>query len=113
MDSMAQLPARIMQVGPGELAAVLLLDGPEQAPGLVEVGVVGPAVERREALGAGAAAAAAVGGAVGAGGVPGHADEEPAVVAVVGRPPVLRVGHQGVEVLLDRLEIELLANSSA
>ena len=40
------------QVGPGDLAAVLLLDRPQQPARLVEAGVVGPAVERREALGA-------------------------------------------------------------
>src|SRR6202023_2519245 len=37
------------QVGPGELAAVFLLDRPHQTARLVEVGVVRPAVERREA----------------------------------------------------------------
>ncbi len=54
------------QVGPGDLAAVLLLDRPQQPARLVEVGVVRPRVERREALLAGAGAAAAVGDAVGA-----------------------------------------------
>ena len=49
------------QVGPGQAAAVLLLDRQQQAAGLVEVGVVRPAVERGEALGAFTAAAAAVG----------------------------------------------------
>ena len=82
------------QVGPRDLVAVLLLDRPQQPARLVEVGVVGPAVERREALLAGAGAAAAVADAVGAGAVPRHADEERPVVAEVGRPPVLRVGHQ-------------------
>ena len=38
------------QVGPGNLAAVLLLDRPQQPARLVEADVVGPAVERREAL---------------------------------------------------------------
>ena len=38
------------QVGPGDLLPVLLLDRPQQAARLVEVGVVGPAVQRREAL---------------------------------------------------------------
>src|SRR4029453_18485118 len=38
------------QVRPGQLAAVLLLDRPEQAARLVEVAVVRPAVERRETL---------------------------------------------------------------
>ena len=41
------------EVGPGDLVAVLLLDRPQQAPGLVEVAVVRPAVERGEALVAG------------------------------------------------------------
>ena len=96
------------QVGPGDLLAVLLLDRPQQAARLVDVDVVGPAVERREALLAATAAAAAVVDAVGAGGVPGHADELRAVVAEVGRPPVLRVGHQLDQVLLQRLVVEAL-----
>jgi hypothetical protein len=38
------------QVGPRDLLPVLLLDRPEQTARLVEVRVVGPAVQRREAL---------------------------------------------------------------
>ena len=94
------------QVAPGQALAVLLLDRPQQTLRLVEVGVVGPAVERLEAQLAAVRAAASVEGAVGAGAVPGHADEERAVVAVVGRPPVLR-GRQGLpDVLLDGVEVE-------
>ena len=44
------------QVGPRQLFAVLLLDGPQQPPRLVEVAGVGPAVQRREALRPGARA---------------------------------------------------------
>jgi hypothetical protein len=40
--------------------------------------------------------------------VPGHADHQAAVVAPVGRPPVLAVGHQRVQVFLQRLDVELL-----
>ena len=94
------------EVGPRDLAAVLLLDRPEQQARFVEVRVVGPTVERREALLARARAAAAVADAVRARAVPGHANEERSVVAVVGRPPVLRRGHQREEVGLDRLEVE-------
>jgi hypothetical protein len=94
------------QVGPGDLLPVLLLDRPEQPAGLVEVAVVGPAVEGGEALHAGAGAAAAVLDAVGAGGVPGHADEQTPVVAPVGRPPGLRVGHQGAQIGLQGREVE-------
>ena len=38
------------QIGPGNLPAVLLLDRPDQPTGLVEVHIIRPAVERREAL---------------------------------------------------------------
>src|SRR5262249_7693524 len=38
------------QVGPRDLAAVFLLDRPEQPARLVEVGVTGPAAGRRKAL---------------------------------------------------------------
>ena len=96
------------EVGPGDFAAVLLLDRPEQPARLVEVDVVGPAVEGGETLVAVPCAAAAVAGAVGACTVPRHADEERAVVAVIRRPPVLRVGHQGGEVLLHGREVEAL-----
>lgn len=38
--------------------------------------------------------------------MPCHADEEGAVVAIVGGPPGLGIGHEGVEVLDDCVEIE-------
>ena len=100
------------EVGPADAVAVLLLDGPQQAAGLVQVAVVRPAVDGCEALVAGASATAAVGGAVGAGGVPGHADHEAAVVTVVRRPPILRVGHQVGQVLLQGLVVQLLERLS-
>jgi hypothetical protein len=95
------------EIGPGDRVAILLLDRPEQAARLVEVAVIWPAVERRETHGAVARAAATVRRAVGAGAVPGHADEERAVMAVVGRPPLLRIRHQRVEIALQRGVIEL------
>ena len=94
------------QVGPGKGIAVLSLDRPQQAACLVEVDVVWPAIEGGEALHAGAAAATAIARAVGAGAVPGHADEEGAVVAVVSRPPHLGVGHDCAQVSLDGREVE-------
>jgi hypothetical protein len=96
------------QVRPGNLAAVLLLDRPEEPARLVEVRVVRPAVEGREALLPGARAAAAIRDAVSAGGVPGEADHQPAVMPEVGRPPVLRVRHQGPEVLDHGVEVQAL-----
>ena len=98
------------QVGPADLLAVLLLDRPQHAAGLVEVAVVGPAVEGSEALGAGARTAATVGHPVGAGSVPREAHHQAAVVTPVGRPPVLRVvdggGDVGLEaVIVDAVEL--------
>src|SRR5690242_20492793 len=49
------------QIGPRELPAVFLLDRPQQPACLVEIGIVGPAIERREALLSGAGAAAPIG----------------------------------------------------
>src|SRR6186713_2156640 len=94
------------EVGPGNLAAVFLLDGPQQAARLVETSVVRPAVERCEALLAPPTTTAAVAGAIRAGAVPGHADEQRTVVAEIGGPPGLRVRHQLRQVLLQRLVVE-------
>src|SRR6185437_1664084 len=77
------------QVGPGNLAAVLLLDRPQQATRLIEVGVVRPRIEWREALLSRTRATAAVGDAICARAVPRHADHQAAVVAEVGGPPLL------------------------
>ncbi|MNZ63419.1 hypothetical protein D3C78_815650 [compost metagenome] len=96
------------QVGPGDLVAVLLLDRPEQPAGLVEADVVRPAVERCKALLAGTGAAPAVTGAIGACGVPGHADKERSIVTEVRRPPVLGIGHQRSQVFFQRLEVQAL-----
>ena len=94
------------QIGPGDLPAVLLLDRPEQPARLVEVRVVGPTVEGGKALSAAAATAPAIGDAVRACGMPRHPDEQRPVVAVVGRPPVLRRRHHLEDVLLQRVEVE-------
>src|SRR5215218_5309772 len=94
------------QIGPRDLAAVLLLDRPEQPARLVQARVVGPTVEGGEALSAAAATAPAIGDAVRTSGMPTHSDEEPTVVAVVGRPPVLRRRHQLEDVPLQRVDVE-------
>jgi len=94
------------QIGPADLVAIFLLDRPKQAPRLVEIAVVGPAVERCETLVAAVGAAAAVGGAVGASRVPRHANEEGPIMTIVGGPPGLAVGHQRGQVSLQRLIVE-------
>ena len=101
------VPRQHHQVGPGNRVAVFLFDRPHQATSLVEVGVVRPRIQRREPLLPGARTAATVTDPVGAGGVPCHADHQAAVVAEIGWPPVLTVGHQRRQVRLQRLEVEL------
>src|SRR5690606_19786590 len=49
------------QIGPADLVAVLFLDGPQQTPCLVQVGVVRPGVERSKTLIAGTATTTAIG----------------------------------------------------
>ena len=100
------VPREDHQVGPGDSLPVLLLHRPQQAARLVQVDVVGPAVEGGEALRPGPRAAAAVADAVGARAVPGHPDEEGTVVAVVRRPPLLRCRHHLEHVGLELLEVD-------
>src|SRR5882724_11867213 len=60
------------EVGPGDFPPILLLDRPEQPARLVEVHVVWPAIERREALLTGSSPATAVADAVRTRAVPRH-----------------------------------------
>ena len=94
------------QVSPGNFAAILLLDRPQQTPRLVQVPVVGPTVQRRESLVTSACATPAVVNAIGAGAVPGHANHQPAIMAPVSGPPVLRIGHQRFEILDYGLQVQ-------
>ena len=99
------------QVGPGDLAAILLLDGPQKATSLVKRSVVGPAVERSETLLSATEVMKSVDGhsmkilhcvlpstttaildTVSASAVPCHADKQATIVTEVGRPVVLAVG---------------------
>src|SRR6185295_8485761 len=63
------------KIGPGNLATILLFDGPQEPARLVEVGVVRPTVERCEALLATSRAAAAIRNTIRTGAVPGQANE--------------------------------------
>ncbi|CAB4796743.1 unannotated protein [freshwater metagenome] len=94
------------EVSPREFVAVFLLDRPQQSTGLVEVGIVWPAVQRRKALRPLSRAAASVANAVGACAVPCHADEKRSVVSVVSWPPVLRGGHDLFDVLADSVQVQ-------
>ena len=64
------------------------------------------AVQRCEALLSATSATAAVARAVGACAVPCHAYEKGSVMTEVGRPPLLRVGHQLTKILLQSLIVE-------
>jgi hypothetical protein len=96
------------KVGPGNPAAVLLLDRPEQTTCLLEVRVIRPAIEGRIALLTPAAAAAAVTCSIRAGAVPRHADEQRTVMSEIGRPPVLGVGHDRRKIPLQCPKVEAL-----
>ena len=53
-------------------------------------------------------AAATVGDAVGPRAMPSHPDEQAAVMAEIGRPPILRIRHQGMQILDHGIEVEAL-----
>ena len=55
-----------------------------------------------------AGATATINEAIGAGAVPGHADEERAVMPPVRRPPGLGIGHQGEQICLEAGVVQLL-----
>src|ERR1043166_5834161 len=88
-------------------AAVLLFDGPQKPARLVEVRIVRPTVERRKTLLAAAGAAAAISNSIGARTMPRQAYEQSAIMTKVGRPPVLRVRHQRLEIFDHSIEVEL------
>lgn len=110
MDRSRTIAGEQEQVSPGDLVAVLLLDRPKQTTGLVERDVVGPGVKGSETLLSAAvglrvngrsertilvilpATTATILNTVGTSAVPGHTDEQAAVVTKVGRPVVLAVG---------------------
>ena len=94
------------QVSPRNLVSIFLFNGPQQTAGFVEIGIIRPAVERCETLRARTGSATAIAGAIGACTVPSHANEEWSVMAVIGRPPVLGVGHQLHEIVLQGLQIK-------
>src|SRR5215469_15788444 len=87
------------QVAPGEFAPVLLLYRPEQAARLVEARIVRPAAGWGKTLVGTACPAATVADAVRTRSVPRHTNEQRPVVPIIGGPPLLRVRHQGSEVL--------------
>ncbi len=94
------------QIRPRHRLAVLLFHRPKQATRLVQIGVVRPTVLRGETLLALPRATPPVGRAVRAGTVPGHANEQPSVVAPVGGPPVLRGQHDLLDVLFQGVVVD-------
>jgi hypothetical protein len=77
-----------------------------QQAGFVEIGVVGPAVQRRKTECSRTRATATVRNAVRACAVPRHADKERSVVSVIGGPPRLRAGHQRNDVFFHCRQIQ-------
>ncbi len=106
MLSIATLPVRMNRSAQVMFLPYFCLIGHSRRRALSRLPLSGQLIERGEALLPAVGAAAAVGRAIGARRVPGHADEERAVMAVVRRPPGLAVGHQRGEVGLERLVVE-------
>ena len=106
IDSSATLPARIIRSAHDSLRPYFCLIGHSRRRALSRLPLSGQLLSGAKRCSPLPRAAAAVDDAVGAGAVPGHADEERTVVAVVGRPPVLRIGHQRVQVLDHGVEVE-------
>src|SRR6266542_664372 len=65
-------------------------------------------MQGRKTVGAGTCPAAAVADAVRTCAVPRHTNEKWPIVAEVGRPPFLRVRHQGMKVLDHGIQVEAL-----
>eukprot|EP01084_Bolivina_argentea_P127496 225470_1 len=86
------------EVAPGEAQAVFDLDRHQQGPGLVQVGVVRPTLLRLEAMVPALGAAAPVGDAVGARGVPSQSHKERGVVAKVSGPLLLGMHEELLEI---------------
>ena len=100
------IPGKYHQISPGDLVAVLLLDGPKQPSGLVQVAVIGPAVQRFKPLLTTVCASTAVGSPIGTRAVPSHTNKERSVVTIVSRPPGLRCGQRVIDIRFQRLEIQ-------
>src|SRR6201987_3720928 len=69
------VPGEDHQIGPRNLAAILLFDRPEKAPRFIKTHVVRPTVDRSETLLGPTPAAATIAGAISSGAMPGHANE--------------------------------------
>ena len=95
------------EVCPGNLVAVFLLDGPQQSSGLVEIGIVRPAVEWSKSLVSCIAPSSSVGNPVRSCGMPGHSYHQSAIMTPVGGPPILAIGHKGFKIALQSLQIQL------
>ena len=108
IDSSATLPARIIRSAQEILRPYFCLIGQSRRRALSRLPLSGQLLSGAKRCAPVPRAAATVGDAVGAGAVPRHADEERPVVAVVRGPPVLRIRHQGMEVLDHGIQVEAL-----
>ena len=108
IDSRATLPVRIIRSAQEIFRPYFCLIGQSSRRALSRLTLSGQLLRGAKRCAAGAGAAATVADAVRAGAVPRHANEQRPVVAEVRRPPVLRIRHQGMEVLDHGIEVEAL-----
>ena len=94
------------QVRPGNFRSIFLFDRPKKSARFVEIGIVGPAIERFKALLSATGTAAPIKCSISPRAMPSHANEKWSVMPVIGRPPVLRGCHYLFNVFFDLIQIE-------
>src|SRR6185436_17038292 len=100
------------QISPGYFVAIFLFDRPEQPAGLIEAYIIRPTVQRGKTLLPGSRATTAIVHTVSAGDMPCHTNEQATIMAKVCRPPVLRIGHECMQVFFNRFQVEAFESFS-
>src|SRR5262249_19673064 len=108
IDSNATLPARIIRSAQESFRPYFCLIGQSSRRALSRFALSGQLFRGGKAWVAGPRPAAAVADPVRSCAVPRHANQERPIVAIVGRPPLLRGRHQTMEVLDHAIQVEAL-----
>ena len=108
IDSKAQLPARIIRSAQEIFLPYFCLIGQSKRRALSRLTLSGQLLRGGKRCAPPDTPPTTVTLAVGACAMPCHPDEEPSVVTVIGGPPILRVSHQRIKVLLQSFKVEFL-----
>ena len=102
------IPGQHHQIRPRDLIAILLLDRPQQPPRLIQIAIVRPTIQRRKPQRPKPRSPTSISHPIRPRTVPRHPNKERTVVPVVRRPPSLRRRHQHLQILCQRLKVQLL-----